>query len=107
MRYNQPKYTASKILKSPTINEATVSQIAREVKHECELLCKIVPIPSQFRVKSINDMLHLNWKSMMQELKTKAPILTAILEAASQSSSSRGISDSDSATICAARAILL
>lgn len=104
MRYNKPSYTASKFLKSPVISAATIGQITQEVKHECELLCKIAPSPSQFRVKTTNDLLHLNWESMIEELQRTAPVLTAVLKAAAEASSH---SKPDSAIVCMVGAILL
>lgn len=103
MRYNQVKYTASKILKSPEISQATIGHLTHQIKHESEMLCKLVPIPSKFRVKSINDLLNLDWELMMKELQRTAPVLTTMLEAAAASSHAKP----DSGLICMVGAILM
>ena len=91
MRYNKLQYTARKILKSPEISKGMITQLTRTIKHECEMLCKVVPAPSLFRAKSTNDLLHLNWKPMIEELHRTAPVLIAILEGVAGGSNSKQI----------------
>ena len=103
MRYRKANYTARKILKSPIINTATVNQITQEVKHECERLCKLVPSPSMFRVKTVNELLSLDWDVMVCELRRVAPVFTSMMEAAASTTSSKV----NPAILCMAGAILL
>ena len=103
MRYNKPGYTAGKVMKSPILSKATIARIDSKVKNECEMLCKIIPSPSIFRVKSTEDLLHLDWKPMTEELQRTAPVLMAILEAAA----ARGNNKPDSSILCMVGAIIL
>ena len=84
MRYNKPKYTARRILKSPKLNDATVDAIKQTVKHECELLCKKTPVPSCLRLSSIKDLSSFQWEALIKELQSTAPVLTSVLSAAAQ-----------------------
>ena len=86
MCHNKLSYTASKIMKSAGINDATIGQTIQAIKHECEILCKLRPFPSKFRVKITSDLLSFEWNSMFQELKKTAPILTRIIETAAETS---------------------
>ena len=86
MRYNKASYTARKILKSAPLSNATITEIARTVKFECVKLCKTVPSPSNFCVKTTSDLLEFDWEPLLQELEKSAPVLTSILKAAAEGS---------------------
>ena len=51
------------------IDDATIDQIIQAIKHEREILCKLRPFPSKFRVKTTSDLFCFEWNSMFQELK--------------------------------------
>ena len=105
MRYKNCDYTARKIMKSGKISQATVKQVGRLVGRECRLLCKAAPNKkSDYRVKSIDDLLHLNFGSLADELQRKAPVLTSILKVAAENSSHR---KPDNSVICTVGGILL
>lgn len=103
MRYRKANYTARKILKSPDISTATIDQITQKVKHECQMICKIKPSPSKFRIEAISDLLDLNWNLMIKELRGVAPVFTAIMEAAASTVRNKP----DPAILCMAGAVLL
>lgn len=86
MRYNKASYTARKILKSATLCDATTSEIAHTVKRECVKLCKTVPSPSNFCVKTTSDLLQFDWVPLLQEHERSAPVFTSILKAAAEGS---------------------
>ena len=104
MRYNKASYTARKLLASATLCDATITEIAHTVKRECIQLCKTVPSPSNFCVKTTSDLLKFDWEPLLQELETSVPVLTSILKAAAEGSGHRKL---DPAGLVMAASILL
>lgn len=103
MRYKNDHYIARKIMKSNNMSQSTIGQVCRVVRRECEVICKIAP-KSNYRVNSIDDLLQLEFRSLVEELRAKAPILTSILEAAAENSSH---TKPDNALVCMVGGILL
>ena len=104
LRYKRPKYTASCILKSPLLSDATVNEICCAVKHECALLCKKTPSPSYLRVPAIKDLSTFQWESLIEELQSTAPVLMSVLSAAAQESTE---AKPNVIAVCVAASLLL
>ena len=73
MHYKRPNYTARNVLKSPSLSNATMDEIKRVVKHECEL-CKTTPTPSCLRVGAVKDLTSFKWESLVKELQNTARV---------------------------------
>ena len=104
MRYKRPNYTARNILKSPSLSNATMDEIKRIVKHECEQLCKTTPTPSCLRVAAVKDLTSFKWEPLVKELQNTAPVLTSVLYAAAGESTQAKPSES---AVCMAASLLL
>lgn len=88
-RYKQPPYTARTLFKTPTLRDATLKEVLSTVKHECESMCKVVPSSSVLQSSSIRDLKEMQWTSVLDDLKARAPVLLSILtEAATGGSDS-------------------
>ena len=85
-RYKKPGYAVRTLLKVPKLREATLHEVTKVVKNECNELCKIVPSPSYLRRSSVQSLQEFKWEPVIYDLHAKAPVLTAILEAATQCS---------------------
>ena len=105
MRYNRPNYTARSVLKSPSLNSATVDEIKHIVKHECEQLCKKTPTPSYLRVAAVKDLSVFKWEPLVKELENTAPILTSVLYAAAEKSTQA--TNPSEIAVCMAASLLL
>ena len=88
-RFKQPSYTARTLLKTPALRDATLKEVISTVKHECEIMCKVVPSSSVLRSSSVCGLKELQWKSVLDELNARAPVLLSILTAAATSGSTR------------------
>ena len=51
-RYERPTYTARTLFKNPTLRDATL-QVINVVQRECDMMCKITPVPSMLRSSTI------------------------------------------------------
>ena len=99
-RYKKVKYTARTLFKSEGMHGATMGEVLRTIRTECELFCKRSPSPSQFRTSSVSSLAHSKWDEVEQELNTKAPTLLSVLQAAA-------CSEATTPAIVMAAAILL
>ena len=89
-RFKQPSYTAWTLLITPALRGATLKEVIKStVKHECEIMCKVVPSSSVLRSSSVCGLKELQWKSVLDELNARAPVLLSILTAAATSGSTR------------------
>ena len=79
-RYKQPSYTARTLFKSPTLRDATLQEVLKKVKSECNCLCSLLPAPSVLR--SSIGLKQLQWDSAVEELRKRAPVLLSIVTAA-------------------------
>ena len=104
MRYNRPKYTARRFLKSHLLSNAAVNGIKGIIKHECELLCKKTPSPSYLRVSAIKDLSTFKWESLFEELQSTAPVIMSILSAAAQESTE---AKPNTVAVCVVASLLL
>lgn len=84
-RYKKLKYTARRLFKSEGMHEATMGEVLRVIRTECELLCKRAPSPSQLRTSSVDSLAQFRWDEVEQELSTKAPTLLSVLRTAARS----------------------
>ncbi len=105
MRYKQPLYTARKLMKLPQLQRAILKEVLQVVNYECECLCKVVPQPSPLRLRSTNQLTHFSWQLLVDELREKAPVLTAILTSAARPTASK--KEPSKNIITAAASILL
>lgn len=81
-RYKRPAYTARALFKTPTLLDATLKEVASVIRHECDTLCAIVPVPSLFRSPSVEGLKTVHWDVLFADLKIRAPVLLSILTAA-------------------------
>ena len=81
-RYKQPSYTARTLFKTPTLHDATLQEVLNTVKHECDFMCKLVPSSSVLQSSSISSLKEMQWEVVLDDLKTRAPVLLSILTAA-------------------------
>lgn len=84
-RYLKPRYTARTLFKS--LPSETLNEVLSRVKHECELLCKVMPAKSVLRSGSVNELKKMEWGLVLDELKKRAPVLLSILMEAATSGS--------------------
>lgn len=81
-RYKRPTYTARTLFKNPTLRDATLQEVINVVRRECDHMCKVTPSPSMLRSSTIDSMKEIQWKSMLDDMKARAPVLLSILSAA-------------------------
>ena len=62
----------------------TVYFILQIIRVECGSLCLLKPVPSVLRVSSLKRITDFKWEDLITELRTRAPTLLAILQAAAQ-----------------------
>ena len=84
-RFKQPSYTVRTLFKSPTLRDATLQEVLKVVKRECDL-CKSYPSSSALRSGTIASLKEMSWESIVEDLKQRAPVLLSILMAAGTSS---------------------
>ena len=86
-RYRKPQYTARTLLKNAQLKDATIGEIGRVIQKECKNLCSHFPSLSVFHTTPIKGLRDFgNWTKAMDDLKHRAPVLTAVLVAAARSS---------------------
>ena len=86
-RFRKPQYTARTLLKAPQLKDATIGEITLVVQNECKTLCSHSPSRSFFHTMPIEGLKDFgDWSIAMQDLKSRAPVLTAVLEATAKSS---------------------
>ena len=78
-------YTARTCLALPAVKSEALKQVVAAVKSECRRLCQLKPKPSVLRMKSSDELKSFTWKAVTLELKQRAPILLAVLQAAAES----------------------
>jgi len=101
MRYKRPAYTARKFLTVPRLQQESVRRIADGVDKECALFCrKNGSILSNAKSRYTN----FNWDLLLRELESNAPMLLAVLKAASKYDSS---SEKSKIRLCTAASVLL
>ena len=81
-RYKKPSYTARSLFKNPTLRDATLQEVVNVVRHECESMCRLTPSPSELRSSTIHSLKEIQWESVLDDLKCRAPVLLSILSAA-------------------------
>lgn len=81
-RYKRPLYTARTLFKTPTLRDATLKELLNTVKHECDVMCKVVPSSSILRSSSVRSLKEMRWESVLDDLKSRAPVLLSVLTAA-------------------------
>ena len=81
MRYKHPAYTTQKFLNVPRLQQESIKRIANDVDAECALFCKKnASILSNTKSRYSN----FNWDPLLEELESDAPMLIAVLKAASK-----------------------
>lgn len=83
-RFKKPKYTARTLFKSDTIRKATMQEVLRAIRNECELLCKHSSPPSHFMTSSVKRLANFKWRDVLDELQAKAPTLLSVLQTAAR-----------------------
>lgn len=106
-RFKQPSYTARTLFKTPTVHDATLREVLSTVKHECESMCKVVPSSSVLRSSSICGLKEMQWTSVLDEMKVRAPVLLSILTEAATGGSGSSIRTPAPSIIGMAAAVLL
>ena len=88
IRFKKPCYTAHTLFKS--LPNATLREVLNAVRRECESMCKVKP-SSLLRSSSVAELKQMEWASILDELKARAPVLLSIITeaATSRSGSSR------------------
>lgn len=81
-RYKRPLYTARTLFKTPSLRDATLKELLNTVKHECDVMCKVVPSSSILRSSSVRSLKEMRWESVLDDLKSRAPVLLSVLTAA-------------------------
>ena len=81
-RYKRPTYTAQTLFNNPTLCDATLQEVINVVHRECDRMCKLTPSPSMLRSSTIDNMKEMQWKSILDDMKARAPVLLSILSAA-------------------------
>ena len=81
-RYKRPTYTARTLFKNPTLRDATLQEVINVVQRECDMMCKITPVPSMLRSSTIKSMKEMQWEPIINDMKVRAPVLLSILTAA-------------------------
>jgi len=62
----------------PEVREEVFKHFLRLIEDECGVLCK-KSRPSQFRHISVEDLEKFEWLNLMEELKSKSPLLLKVL----------------------------
>lgn len=106
-RYKKPLYTARTLFKSPTLREATLQEMLNVVRRECDAMCALTPLPSVLHSSTIQSLKDIQWDSVVDDLKARAPILSSILTAAASRSVSNATVFPPSGIIGMAAAMLL
>ena len=66
--------------------------ILQIIRVECGSLCLLKPVPSVLRVSSLKRITDFKWEDLITELRTRAPTLLAVLQAAAQPMRSKKLS---------------
>jgi len=106
-RFKQPSYTIRTLFRTPTLRDATVQEMLSTVKHECDLLCKLVPSSSILRSSSVHSLKEVKWESVQDDLKSRAPVLLSVLTTAATGGSGSSTRSPPPSVIGMAAAVLL
>ena len=82
VRFQQPSYLARTAWKASALKSSFVRVVTNAISLECKQLCRTSPSSSLLRTASVHKLLEFKWDAVLEELKTKAPTLLAILQAA-------------------------
>jgi len=106
-RFKQPSNTIWTLFWTPTLRDATVQEMLSTVKHECDLLCKLVPSSSILRSSSVHSLKEVKWESVQDDLKSRAPVLLSVLTTAATGGSGSSTCSPPPSVIRMAAAVLL
>ena len=92
------------------LREAIFSTFLNQIDQECSLLCQVGEKQSLFRSIFVSAITQFKWVQIIDELKKKAPLLSAIVSkicCSSDRRNKRKIGSAHSPGICMAIAVLL
>ena len=85
IRYRHSPYTIRTILKSSPLKQTVISQLTTTIRRECAAMCSRNHGDSVLRLLTVLELKDFSWKSVLRELKRRAPTLLQVLTAAASS----------------------